>query len=342
MSTTVTGNPTAAESPSPAPGPGAVPILTIPGDGEGASIASVLQAFKTLADFTAWLTQSGLGGLTFGDGSGGDQTMSTDTDLTGLTSQTYGGEIHYNNLTVGAGVNLYTKGIIIRVKNTLTIGPGGHILPDILADMQGGTGAGGSAGGLSFHNGTFGAAGGGSSVGGPLPDAVTNSVGGAGGAGGAGTAGIAAQPGGTFAGSVETNKKKYILGFGFAGGHGAWLAFVGGSGGGAGGGTVGYGGGAGGAGGAPLLVYARRLVIADNLALQSVGGAGGAGGTNGTNGGGGGGGGGGGYVGVVYGFKSGPALSATVVNGGVGGVGAFGGAPGSAGAAGNLFELNLG
>lgn len=54
MASNYTGDPTAAESPSPAPSPGALPIVSLPADGDSLDAASVEQAFKTAADNCAF------------------------------------------------------------------------------------------------------------------------------------------------------------------------------------------------------------------------------------------------------------------------------------------------
>lgn len=56
MASNYTGSPTASESPSPAPGLGLAPILSLPTTGDPRNVASILQPFKTLADWSAWLT----------------------------------------------------------------------------------------------------------------------------------------------------------------------------------------------------------------------------------------------------------------------------------------------
>src|SRR5580692_986650 len=55
MPANYTGNETATQSPSPPPGPQTPPIVVLPVAGDGDTAASVMQAFKVLADFIAWL-----------------------------------------------------------------------------------------------------------------------------------------------------------------------------------------------------------------------------------------------------------------------------------------------
>jgi hypothetical protein len=54
MPSQYTGVPTASQSPSPAPGTGVAPILNLPTAGDLLTISSILQAFKALADWSAW------------------------------------------------------------------------------------------------------------------------------------------------------------------------------------------------------------------------------------------------------------------------------------------------
>lgn len=54
MSSNYTGIPTAAESPGIAPALGGYPLVVLPADGDALSAASVSQAYKALADFSAF------------------------------------------------------------------------------------------------------------------------------------------------------------------------------------------------------------------------------------------------------------------------------------------------
>jgi hypothetical protein len=54
MPTDYPGDPAATEAPSVPPTPGVVPTVRIPNDGEARNVASITQALKVLADFTAW------------------------------------------------------------------------------------------------------------------------------------------------------------------------------------------------------------------------------------------------------------------------------------------------
>jgi hypothetical protein len=55
MPSNYSGNPSAAQPPSPVPNSDDVPILALPNDGEDLNVSSVIQAFKTLADWIAWI-----------------------------------------------------------------------------------------------------------------------------------------------------------------------------------------------------------------------------------------------------------------------------------------------
>jgi len=55
MASDYVGDPTAIQAPSAAPSPGGSPTVHVPSDGDAANAASVLQDFKVLADYIAWL-----------------------------------------------------------------------------------------------------------------------------------------------------------------------------------------------------------------------------------------------------------------------------------------------
>lgn len=59
MSITYSGDKTATQAPAPIPAAGAVPVGTLPSDGDGLNAASVRQAFKACLDYIAWLTFHG-------------------------------------------------------------------------------------------------------------------------------------------------------------------------------------------------------------------------------------------------------------------------------------------
>ena len=59
MATNYTGNPSAVQAPSPAPGPGVAPIISLPADTDGWTVANFYQALKTLADFSAYVLVGG-------------------------------------------------------------------------------------------------------------------------------------------------------------------------------------------------------------------------------------------------------------------------------------------
>jgi hypothetical protein len=334
--TNYTGNATNTQAPSPQPGPATVVIIATPNDAEAANAASLLQPWKALADDLAWIKTIGLaqvGGLPYGDGSNGTQTLpGGDTVLT----LNPGVSMNYQNLTLGATSRLYTQGNIIRVKDTLTIASGGFIQPFASANLIGSNGAGGAGGaggtnmGLSggVYLGTKGGAGG---------NAVANGVAGegadviGGGYGGVGSGVLTAfTPGAGGAAPIqELDARRYAYGTPGISPQGLAMRYlVGGTGGGGGAGSTGVGGGGGGAGGAGLWIFARRVVVATATDFRSPGGAGG----NGNGIAGGGGGGGGGYIVVVTGSFTGPAITAAAVLGGAAGSGGTGtAAPGGVG-----------
>lgn len=193
-----------------------------------------------------------------------------------------------------------------------------------------------------------------------LSGGAGTACGGAAGAGGAGlhASGAAGVFSSLFTGSpVGDGEAQSLLriilqhGWGFGrGGNASNRAAVpfgieGGSGGGGGGGPTGPGnsaGGGGGAGGSVGLVIAKNIVVVADGNIQAPGGDGGNA-FAGTVAAGGGGPGGGGFVGVAYGTKTGPALTAAVTcPAGTPGTGANGGAAGSAGSVGNVREYQLG
>lgn len=55
MATTYTPDPTATQAPASQPDPDDFPLETLPASGDGATAASIAQAFKVLGDFIAWL-----------------------------------------------------------------------------------------------------------------------------------------------------------------------------------------------------------------------------------------------------------------------------------------------
>lgn len=306
-----TGNSQATQSPSPAPTVDALPIVVLPADGDPACAASLGQAFRVLADFSATVMQHSLFiGQYFSDGSDGNVTVTGTTTLTR--------DMFYNNLTVSGGVTLNTANYRIFVRGTCTIASGAVVqnnggtsvsglggVPVAWGTLIGGVsgGAGGSAAGVS----------------------VSSSVGGNGGAGGGGGAAGAA-------GSIPNTEGNYHSFFTWtsgilmgAGGSTtrADRGMAGGAGGGGGGGGSG---GGGGAGGGHILICTDTML--NNGTIKALGGNGGDALGVGN---GGGGGGGGGFVMTTTRTSSG--TGTITVSGGTGGAGnaISGGANGAAG-----------
>lgn len=269
----------------------------------------------------------------YGDGSDGDVTISSNTNLTR--------DAYYNNLTIsGSSIWLNPNGYRIFVKGTLTIaatcriqrdGNSGGNGANASADTGGIGGAAGTAlaagsmpgsvAGIIGGNGRNGGSGGGGtagdtggngvdaakSVGGTGANGVAGGRGGNndGGAGGGG-AGGGAGTGGTQTGTVYNTIKNVYSAFFFSDTQSSTLtnftssAGTAGSGGGGGGdgsipGTGGGGGGAGGSGssGGIILVFARSIVLNGDITAYGGTGGNGGNGANGVSGNSGGGGGGG-------------------------------------------------
>lgn len=292
------------------------------------------------------------GAVTFGDGSDGDATISSNTTLTA--------DKYYGNLTIDAGFTLNPGGYRIFVLDTLTIngtiarngndgadganngaggGAGGSALADgyLKGSVAGGAGA--TANGDSGTNGT----------------ATSNSIGSDGADGGAG--GNAGSNGGS-GGTATASNVKLIANWHLAtlldiSSSGSTVKFdnsAGAGGGGAGNGANSDGSGGGGAsGGGIVAIYARKIVVNSGGAIRANGGDGGAGGnaTIGASaeGGGGGAGGNGGQVILVYNeLTNNGTIEASGGSGGAGGTGNSGnGDAGNNGNAGNIrqFEVTI-
>lgn len=269
--------------------------------------------------------------IIFGDGSDGDVTISSDTDLTENKN--------YRNLTVNNGISLKTTGWRVMVSETITL-DGGKIHSDG-PDGSGRLGGTGDTESVFFLG--YGAQGGNgkttagasSSAGGVPAGGV---LGGDGGDGGTGSSGVGRIGGdGTQVPLVEIN---------------VWINVLhclrpqdgstnptyhkGGCGGGGGGhSAISYGGG-GGAGGGICLVFAKRIVVTSNGGTISANGGDGA---PAQGSGGGGGGGGGGGAAIVYACEVVGSLDVQA-NGGSGGTGGgAGGADGEDGSAGYIAEV---
>lgn len=357
MPSNYTGNPTATQAPGPQPALGALPIASLPIDGDALTAASVAQSFKESLDFAAFNAGRPINSI-WGSGSDGDVNVTGSTTLTR--------DADYANLTIGSAGTLFTLGFVVRVKGMLTIASGGKITDlgasakaganRAITDTVGGSGGAGTnslstgsvLGGANGGSGGDGSGGGTASAG----DPVTFSLGGHGASGGTqtGSGGVGgsltgftsgrsalesslSMPGWVVVRSGPTNARVGTL-VGIQGGSGG-----GGGGGGGPGGTVA--GAGGGAGGGVVIVIARNVTIATNADIQAPGGVGGNAdvnllGPSGAPGGGGG----GGVVLLYYGAKTGPALLASAaVPGGAAGTGAV---PALSGAVGFVREFNLG
>lgn len=295
------------------------------------------------------VTQLGL----FGDGSDGMRTLAANAFLSNAA--------FYTNLTIPAGLTLFTQGFMLFCIGTLTVNgtldcsgnPGGNAVGAtggsnglfgngaviFLADV--GPCTGGSAGGAGgTGNGASPAANPAAGVG-----VFASLLGGAGGTGGASGANAGGGGGSVRATPTPIYPRRLAphIDWHAPSGSAAQVYAIGlqgggsGGGGGAGDGTnAGGGGGAGGGSGGIMPVYARALVIGAGGVISANGGAGGNGaaGVAGNAGGGGGGGGGAGGVLYICSTSARPAsgLSAAGGAGGAGGAGSGTGAAGVAGA----------
>jgi hypothetical protein len=255
-------------------------------------------------------------------------------------------DMHYNNLSLGAGRIINTAGFRVFVRGTLTMAAGAVIRHN---GGNGTTGDGGGAGGITAPDGTVRGgfhSGDGSVVAGNVGGNATASGGGAGGAGGAGV--NAGGAGGTATAPTPAQGGPTAANVVLSGSNAAQAALAGtsvatligggaGGGGGGGNGAADSGGGGGGAGG--VVVVAARNILGTGT-IESNGGVGGAGSAVGNAGGGGGGG--GGFV-VTISNANLPATVTVQALGGAGGIGgAGGGVAGVAGAVGSTVHVKLG
>lgn len=297
---------------------------TLVDEGAGASMTLTAVKANKVLRLSAAGTLPSTGGLgiisLFGNGSDGDVTISTNTNLTR--------DMYYNNLTINTGITLNPSGYRIFVKNTLTTNGTGKIARNGNNGGNGGT----ASAGYQATGGTAGTAGaalaGGSIAGGVAGTA--GSVGGASGAGG-GSGGSPSAP------TTTTNPSSLANALGVAGANGV----AGGTGGSS------SNGGAAGTGGAvtppnvvPILpIYAVGLHTFTDTAIawmktSNAGGGAGAGGggfgyfSNDSGGGAGGGSGGGGGVGGIVAIYASIIINNGTIsaNGGTGGNGGAGGA----------------
>jgi hypothetical protein len=304
----------------------------------------------------------------FGDGSDGDATIATNTDL-GASNIKY-----YDNLTVNSGITLSGNSpLIIFAKTSVTI-TGGISVDDA---GTGGAQTAGGAGGTS--SGTYGTVGAGGTAGnsGTAGYLSNGTAGGAGGSGGGrdqdpGTSGSAGSTGGAVPTAiVDTNiiqkslinilsKPNLFATGGNAGGSGGGGAGANSA---AGAGGTGGVGGAGGHGGGVLIIVSPTIIITGTLSANATNGANGGDGVDAATafggkagGGGGGSGGNGGYIFLGYFTKTETGtITATAGTGGTGGaistVGyeatpphgepASAGGNGSTGTAGQIVKINV-
>lgn len=346
MASTYTGNPTATQSPAAQPALGLFPAESLPADLDPANAASVLQAFKVVADYVAFLMKF-YGVSPFESGSFADLTLNTPNTLAA--------DAFYNNLTFTSGGSFRTAGRVLYVRDTLTFSGTGFMEVDDPAATPGATGsasagAGGSglnsAGSATILGGGSGGTGGAAGLAGVDGNGVLDSLGGAGGAGGTVGPTTGGNPGARTAFETGHSWIPFLhnqgaFGVRRSGTAGARTATTfgiqGGAGGGGGAGGAGQGGGGGGAGGGVGVIIARNVIFNANNNLRAPGGRGGDGGPGGASASGGGGGGGGTWL-VYYGSVSGTAqlASACVPGGGAGLRGTSGGADGVVGSVGSI------
>ena len=265
-----------------------------------------------------------LGPPTFGDGSDGDVTISSTTNLTR--------DMYYSNLTVSASGVLNTAGFRVFVFGTCTITSPGVIQNNGGAasgsTLGQGAPSGTVGGGTGGAMGTTGTAGNGTNI--------LNSAGGKGGSGG-GSSFTTGGLGGTLTAVATTNGGVAVLRTfpnAFLGRDLSSAIIQGGSGGGGGGGVNGTTIAGGGGGGGGVVVLAAPLITGTGT-VRAQGGSGGIGTSGGSGAAGGGGGGGGGCLILIT--EQTPSGVSFSVAGGAGGGGP--GAAGASGAVGNMFLL---
>lgn len=301
-----------------------------------------------------------LSNVLFGDGSDGDVSISSTSNLSR--------DMYYKSLTLTGSAYLQTNGYRIFVSELLDLSaaPTGSIAFDASAgsaasSTTGGGGAAAVAGVSVGGKGAGGAGANGATGAGATGTAGTNQSpanGGAGGGGGASGSGSGGAAGSSSAGGTISNSVSFhrwtadllrgvsLIAAGAGGGGGA---------GGAGDGTAGGGGGGGGSSGGCVFVSARVIKRGGSTgtgAIRAIGylGGNGASPAGGNRGGGGGGGGsGGGWVYVAYQHLIGSsATNALDASGGNGGSGAAGtgtgtaGSGGTGGSGGRITKVDLG
>lgn len=309
----------------------------------------------------AWVPASSGGGGSdfaagyFGDGSNGDLTV------TGTTTLDVNKASHFfNNLTIDPGAVLYTSGLRVCVKGTLTINgmvSWGKRAPDsgnadganAVGSVRGLGGTAATDGSFGGQSGTAGAAGRTGTSGAGASGVFPTTVNGEGGIGGAcGSGGAGALPGGAATNPTAITHRPWRILSDSIGATSGVGGVGGASGGGSGVSDAGGGGGGGGAGGGPIAIWANNIVIGAAGHINSNGGNGGNGG-NGVNpatcgGGAGGGGGGGGFIYLVYKSITIAVGGQITVDGGSGGAGGSGLNPGTSGgngSPGHICRINL-
>jgi hypothetical protein len=300
----------------------------------------------------------------FGDGSDGDVTISTQVTLAR--------DMFYNNLTLGAGGRLFTRGLRVFVAGTLdvTAAQANYITHNATYNSAafgsnasfataGAAGGSNEEGPLQGSSGTVGGTGVSSPIAGFAGGSIANTTNVfpvaaySGGTGGAGTSGT----GGAGAGGTQTSP---TITFGARRAWVDWtplaagklLTSAGGTGGGSGGGfSGGISGGGGGGGASPngIAIYANVINRGSGTGtafINMVGGAGGNGaaasGAAGAGHGGGGAGGQGGFIYIVYGTLTGTSKAGAIkTTGGTGGNGAATATGGAGGSSGAVLLVNL-
>ena len=320
------------------------------------------------------LRESGISTMLYGDGSDGDETISTNTTLTE--------DKNYENLTVDSGVVLSPDGYIIRVKGELTLNgtiarngeTGNNGANGVTSSGAGGLGGAelaglsanslvGSSKGSAGGNGGYGS---GEGFNGAAGETVANSIcgvnGSKGGTGGDGGIVDGGAGGSVGVATIENHVKKIFtletsstinseqtstLAYSLEGEtSGNTLSYNGGSSGGGGGGAneanmAGGGGGGAGSGGGVILIIAKTINISVTGTIESKGGAGGNGGNNGggtAGDGGGGAGGSGGLIALLYNTYTNS--GSITLTGGTGGTGANSGGTGVTGGYVRIKNIN--
>ena len=307
-------------------------------DSSGNSTFKSIQVGGSTRQYT--LNDSGI--FSYGDGSDGDVTISTNTSLSR--------DMYYQNLTINSGAVVIPNGYRIFCSVSLTMSGNSSIT------MNGNNASGGTHG-AALPAGYFTAAPAGNNPGG----SVSNSLGGVGGGGGGGGGTLGPNHAGTSGasgGTATAARVKLIANWHLAAmldisATGSTALFTGGSGGGNGGNGWGAGNGGSGGGAAGIVaIYSKILTIGSGCSITANGGNGSdAYPNNVNNGGGGGGGGAGGIIVLVYNSLSqGGSLTASGGTGGAGSVGGgpgggfsvqYGGGGGTAGSTGAIYQFQI-